>query len=75
MDRLKPGAAKADRHHPMDARSAPAQAMGVSELAGKIDFTLASAMVLPKRHEILPEIEGVEIKCDTAAGGTGRSCK
>jgi ubiquinone/menaquinone biosynthesis C-methylase UbiE len=42
---LKRRAAKANLHERIDARIAPAESLGVDDLAGKVDFALAFAVV------------------------------
>ena len=48
LEKLKRRAAKAGLAERIDARLAPADSMGLGDLGGAVDFTLASAMV----HEV-----------------------
>ena len=41
IDRLQQRAANANLLHPIEARMAPGQTMGVNELGGQIDLSLA----------------------------------
>jgi SAM-dependent methyltransferase len=60
LDGLKRRAAKAGLLDRVDARLALAESMGLDDLAGKVDFTLAFAMVheLPDAGRFFAEVEG-----------------
>jgi ubiquinone/menaquinone biosynthesis C-methylase UbiE len=58
LDRLKRRAQKTGLAVRLDARLAPAESMGISELAGKVDLTLAFAVVheFPSAQKFFAEV-------------------
>ncbi len=58
LDRLKRRAAQAQLGNRIDARLCSADSLGIEDLSGKVDFTLAFAMVheLPDGHPFFSEI-------------------
>lgn len=60
LDRLKRRAAKAGLPDRLDIRLAPAESMGLDDLAGSVDFTLAFAVVheFPDAKKFFAEVAG-----------------
>jgi ubiquinone/menaquinone biosynthesis C-methylase UbiE len=58
LDKLKKRATKAGIAHRIDARLAPANSLGVADLAGQVDFTLAFAVIheLPDAGRFFQEV-------------------